>query len=87
MLQIAPRSLVNQLFSTRTLITVTSIIFKGLERFREQGLPGKLPADRIESLKRDPNVHEPEQEVQRLENVKANRSSLSEAKKKAFAVS
>ena len=60
--------------------------FQGLERFREQGLPEKLPVDRqislTESLKRDPCVLELEQEVQRLEKVQTNRATLDKAKRK-----
>ena len=60
--------------------------FQGLEMFREQGLPDKLPVDRkkslTESLKRDPRVLELEQEVQRLEEVQADRVSLAKAKRK-----
>jgi hypothetical protein len=54
--------------------------------FREQGLPDKLPVDRkkslTESLKRDPRVLELEQEVQRLEEVQADRATLAKAKRK-----
>jgi hypothetical protein len=60
--------------------------FQGLERFREPGLPGKLPADRTESLteslKRDPRFLELEQEVQRLEKAQADQATLGKAKRK-----
>jgi hypothetical protein len=60
--------------------------FQGLEMFREQGLPDKLPVDRkkslTESLKRDPRVLELEHEVQRLEEVQADRATLAKAKRK-----
>jgi hypothetical protein len=53
--------------------------FQGLERFHEQGLPGKLPAARRESLKRDPHVRELEQKVQALKIQQADRAVVKEA--------
>lgn len=65
--------------------------FQGLEMFREQGLPDKLPVDRkkslTESLKRDPRVLELEQEVQRLEEVQADRGNLGQSETKGCPVS
>jgi hypothetical protein len=49
--------------------------FQGLERFREQGLPCELPAERKESLKQDPQLRQLKQEVQRLENMQTDRSA------------
>ena len=60
--------------------------FQGLENFRGQGLPGKLPADRIESLteslKRDLGFLELEWEVQSLEKTEVDQAILDKAKRK-----
>jgi hypothetical protein len=64
--------------------------FQGLGRFREQGLPGKLPADRTESptesptesLERDPGFLELEQEVQSLKKMEVDQATLDKAKRK-----
>jgi hypothetical protein len=40
--------------------------FQGLERFHEQGLPNKLPADRREYIEQDPHVRELAQKAQSL---------------------
>jgi hypothetical protein len=40
--------------------------FQGLERFHEQGLPDKLPAEILDTLERDPQLRKLEAEVQTL---------------------
>jgi hypothetical protein len=45
--------------------------FQSLEKFREQGLPGELPARVEEALKNDPGFVELESEIQALKHKKA----------------
>jgi hypothetical protein len=56
--------------------------FQGLERFREQGLPDKLPMARRESVRQDPRVRELEQKVQSLKAQQADQAIVDKAQRR-----
>ena len=56
--------------------------FQGLERFHEEGLPGKLPTLLQEALNRDPQLCELEKEVQTLTRTAGADNALNKAKQR-----
>lgn len=56
--------------------------FQSLEKFHEEGLPGKLPAHLEEALNRDPQLYELEREVQTLTRTAGDDNTLSKARQR-----
>ncbi|KAL2440885.1 hypothetical protein ABEF95_008226 [Exophiala dermatitidis] len=56
--------------------------FQSLEKFREQGLPCKLPAHLEETISRDPHLCELQSEVQALTLKEGQGATLTEAKRR-----
>lgn len=54
--------------------------FQGLERFHEDGLPSKLPAKRIEELKKDPGLLQRQDVVNKLVKSRSSIVALNKAK-------